>query len=190
MIADSNTFRYDERVPPQHQAVLTLLQSRLSASDVSRLSWLDLACGRGQIILNLPKGARAKIEYWAYDLNQEFARETRRTVDDLGFHSFVVTVGNLSNFDSILPSEMLFDFITLTNTIYEIEPVQLASLLASCLKTSDGYRDTVHLRHGKDQPSGTGRYTVVPRRYSLYSAPNARRSWGIKLPSRGRALES
>jgi hypothetical protein len=92
-------------VLPQHQAALTLLQGRLSAPRVIRLSWLDLACGRGQIIASLEKNlsseARAKVLYWAYDLDQNFARETRRTAEYLGLASLQVTVGDLSEFDRL-----------------------------------------------------------------------------------------
>ncbi|UYO49395.1 class I SAM-dependent methyltransferase [Rhodopseudomonas palustris] len=136
-IADSSAFKNSDRVLPQHQAALTLLQGRLSAPDIERLAWLDLACGRGQIIValdrNLSPQARAKVKYWAYDLNQEFARETRKTADRLGFESFEILVGDLSDFDKILPIGVQFDFITLTNTIHEIEPARLATLLVNCL---------------------------------------------------------
>lgn len=136
-IADSSAFRDGDRILPQHQAALTLLQARLSTPGTDRLSWLDLACGRGQIIVlldeNLSAEARAKIEYWAYDLDQEFARETRKTAERLGFASLESRVGDLSDFDRILPAEGFFDFITLTNTVHEIEPVRLAHLLVSCM---------------------------------------------------------
>lgn len=137
-IADSNAFRDPGRVLPQHQAALTLLQDRLSAPGISRVSWLDLACGRGQIIVsldeNLSAEARAKIEFWAYDLDNNFARETKRTAKRLGFASLKTSIGTLSDFDRILPAHELFDFITLTNTVHEIEPIGLARLLLSCIK--------------------------------------------------------
>lgn len=136
-IADSTAFKDTERILPQHQAALTLLQGRLSAPGIVRLSWLDLACGRGQIIVslnrNLSPQARAKVEYWAYDLNHAFARETRKTAEGLGFATFETHVGDLSDFDKILPTGVQFDFITLTNTIHEIQPVRLATLLVNCL---------------------------------------------------------
>jgi ubiquinone/menaquinone biosynthesis C-methylase UbiE len=37
----------------QHQAALTLLQRLLADPGVSQLNWLDLACGKGQIITHL-----------------------------------------------------------------------------------------------------------------------------------------
>lgn len=136
-IADSSAFRDRERLLPQHQAALTLLQSRLSAPAVTSLAWLDLACGRGQIILsldsNLSPEARRKVAFWAYDLDQHYARDTQKAAELLEFASLQVTVGELSDFDRILPSGFLFDFITLTNTVHEIEPVRLATLFATCL---------------------------------------------------------
>jgi SAM-dependent methyltransferase len=137
-IADSTAIRNSDRILPQHQAALTLLQGRLSVPNVTRLSWLDLACGRGQIILSLDKNlstqARTKIDYWAYDLDQDFARETSKTAEALGFNSLDIRVGDLSDFDRILPEGVRFDFITLTNTVHEIEPIRLATLLANCLR--------------------------------------------------------
>lgn len=136
-IADSSAFKDRERLLPQHQAALTLLQSRLSTPGVSRLAWLDLACGRGQIIAsldsNLSSEARAKIEFWAYDLDQSYARETRRAAERLGLLSLQVAVGELSEFDRILPRSPRFDFITLTNTVHEVEPACLAPILGDCL---------------------------------------------------------
>lgn len=136
-IADSSAFKDLDRVLPQHQAALTLLQARLSVPGAPQLSWLDLACGRGQIIMcldqNLSTEARAKIEYWAYDVDQGFARETRKTAERLGFASVEIGVGDLSDFDRILPPGLTFDFITVTNTVHEIEPVRLANLLVSSL---------------------------------------------------------
>lgn len=137
-IADSSAFKDRERLLPQHQSALTLLQARLSAPKVASLSWLDLACGRGQIILsldsNLSSEARYKIAFWAYDLDQHYARETQKVAEQLRFASLNVTVGELADFDRIIPSGPLFDFITLTNTVHEIEPVRLATLFATCLR--------------------------------------------------------
>lgn len=136
-ISDSSAFKDRGRLLPQHQAALTLLQSRLSTPSVSRLAWLDLACGRGQIIAsldtNLSPEARAKIAFWAYDLDQRYARETKKAADRLGLLSLQVTVGELSEFDRILPQGPRFDFITLTNTVHEVEPASLAAVLGACL---------------------------------------------------------
>lgn len=133
-IADSSAYRDRKRVLPQHQAALTLLQARLSTPGTSRLCWLDLACGRGQIIVfldeNFSAEARAKIEYSAYDINEASVREMRKTAALLNFARLQTKVGDLSDFDQTLPQGVLFDFITLTNTVHEINPLRLANLLA------------------------------------------------------------
>src|SRR3989442_14632438 len=105
-IADSDAIKDRKRVLPQHQAALTILEGRLSAPKITQLSWLDLACGRGQIIVsldeNLSAKARAKIKFSAYDLNQEYARETSKAASQLGFSSLATFVGDLSDFDRII----------------------------------------------------------------------------------------
>jgi len=132
-ISNSSAFRNAERVLPQHQAALTLLQARLSTPGIQVLSWLDLACGRGQILVsledNLSAEARAKIDYWAFDLDQDYARETQKTAERLSFASLQSKVGDLSDFDQLLPTNARYDFITLTNTVHEIDPARLAGLL-------------------------------------------------------------
>jgi hypothetical protein len=136
-IADSSAVKDSERILSQHQAALTLLQARLSAPETHRVVWLDLACGRGQIIAslddNLSEAARRKIEYWAYDVDQNLARETGKTAKRMGFAKVEILIGDLSDFSRILPANIFFDFITLTNTIHEIEPSRLANILVSCI---------------------------------------------------------
>ncbi len=136
-IADSNAVQNSERLLPQHQAALTLLQSRLSNPASPNFRWLDLACGRGQIILalrnNLSDEARAKIEFHAYDINDEYARETRRVAEKQGFASHLIKIGDLSDFNKILNAEISYDFITLTNTVHEVSPKSLATILADCI---------------------------------------------------------
>jgi SAM-dependent methyltransferase len=136
-LADSTAFKDPDRILSQHQAAVTLLQARLSSPSTPHLSWLDLACGRGQIIVslneNLSAEARAKIDYWAYDVDQNSALETQKTAQQLGFRSLQTKVGDLADFNEVLPPETLFDFITLTNTVHEIEPVHLSSLFVKCI---------------------------------------------------------
>jgi SAM-dependent methyltransferase len=137
-IADSSSYRDHRRVLPQHMAALTLLQGRLSVPTTDHLSWLDLACGRGQIILfldeNLSAEARSRIEYWGYDIHQESTRETARTAGQLGLARIESHVGDLANFNRVLPPNVQFDFITLTNTVHEILPARFALLLIDALK--------------------------------------------------------
>jgi hypothetical protein len=78
---------------------------------------------------NLSTGSRSNIEYLAYDINQEYARETRRLAERPGFASFAIKIGNLADFSRIVAQGPLFDFITLTNTVREAEPSRLAAIM-------------------------------------------------------------
>ena len=96
-IADSNAFGDERRLLPQHQAALTLLQGMLSNPNITSLHWLDLACGRGQIISgleeNLSSQARSKLNYFGYDIREEYAKESLKTASRLGLQSYTIEVG-------------------------------------------------------------------------------------------------
>ena len=136
-IADSGAFWERDRMLPQHQAALTLLQARLSNPKVSMVRWLDLACGRGQIISALDKNlspkARSLLEYWGYDINERFAKQTQKTAESLGLASFDIKVGDICSFDKLYHTDAKFDFITLTNTVHEVYPQNLAIVLVDCV---------------------------------------------------------
>ena len=133
MIADSTAFRDDDRVLPQHQAVLTLLQGWLSNPKLQSLRWLDLACGRGQMLTGiqgaLPISARRKIDYVGFDIRHDYAQETEALASTLGFRAHAVRIARLFDFPSLYDLSSRFDFITLTNTVHEVEPAQLGVLL-------------------------------------------------------------
>lgn len=137
-IADSGATREDDRVLPQHQAVVTLLQGWLSNPSVQGLRWLDLACGRGQILTGVRGGlsalARKKIDYVAYDMRQDYAKDTDLVAAGLGFRSHRHDVGYLVDFQKYHPANSPFDLITLTNTVHEVHPEQLASILIACIE--------------------------------------------------------
>lgn len=137
-IADSDAFKDSGRVLPQHQAAITLLQGFVSAPNVRRIRWLDLACGQGQIIasldIHLSEDARRKVEYWAYDASLRFARETTRSAERMGFGAVKTRVGDLSDFHRVLPSPLRFDYVTLTSVIHELEPARLPDLFMNCIE--------------------------------------------------------
>ena len=117
---------------------MTLLQGWLSDPAVGRLRWLDLACGRGQILTGVRGGlstsARKKIDYVAYDMRQEYAKDTDHLASGLGFRSHHHDVGYLADFQKYHPATSPFDLITLTNTVHEVQPEQLASILIGSLE--------------------------------------------------------
>ena len=136
-LADSTAFRDDDRLLVQHQVALSILQGLVAGPVVKSLRWLDLGCGRGQIIAALDKNltaeARAKVSYLAYDVSQEFLRETLRTATSLGLASVEAKVGDLDDFNRLVAAEETFDFITLTNTVHEVRPGAIAALLVDSL---------------------------------------------------------
>jgi SAM-dependent methyltransferase len=141
VISDSSAVRTEARQFAQHQAALTVLQRLLSAPGTDRLAWLDLACGRGQILTalrdNLSDQARAKLQFSAYDVKQEYVTETRQTAEGLGFAVVSGQVGELKDFDALVPSEGRFGFITLTNTVHEVAVEHIAQVLCDAIARLD-----------------------------------------------------
>lgn len=137
VIADSDAVYDEERLLAQHQAALTVIQGILDDPRVANFRWLDLACGKGQIIVhletNLSASARGKIEYFGYDIQVAFAKYAERKAGELGLRSTSIVIGEISAFSNQFPDELGFDFITLTNTIHEIDPNKLASVLFDCV---------------------------------------------------------
>jgi ubiquinone/menaquinone biosynthesis C-methylase UbiE len=137
IIGESSAVSIEGRQLGQHQAALTVMQRLLSAPGIDRFTWLDLACGRGQILSglgnSLSPAARAKIDFFAYDVKEDYLRETRRVASALGFSNVADEVGALSKLEVLLPAGTRFDFITLTNTVHEVAPSQLAGVLVDAV---------------------------------------------------------
>ncbi len=140
--AASSAINEPGRVWPQHQASLTLLAELLSNPANPFVSWLDLACGEGQILTSLAQGfeeiARSKIAYTGFDRMDAYLRSTEKIASTIGLGSYGVHVGNLSIIGQMLPGKT-YDFITLINAVHEIDPRHLASVLVdSTLRLADG----------------------------------------------------
>ena len=133
MLADSKAILDHDRLLAQHQAALTLLQSRVQNPKMKDFRWLDLACGRGQIIVhldgNLTPAARAKISYHIYDVRASYVSVTRKKADLLGFKCVTQTTDSLSRLEANLGHREMFDFITFTNSVHELSPKLVASTL-------------------------------------------------------------
>lgn len=143
-LADSEAFRDDRRVLAQHQAALTLLQARLARPGQSPVRWLDLCCGRGQILTSLKEvlsgSARSRLHYFGFDIDQSYAREAARTAVALELGSSTTHVGQLADLEMSLAPDDRFDFITLTNSAHEIGPQGFAEALFAAIArlTNDG----------------------------------------------------
>jgi ubiquinone/menaquinone biosynthesis C-methylase UbiE len=136
-LGDSKAILEQDRLLAQHQAALTLLQSRVQNPKAKDFHWLDLACGRGQIIVhldgNLTPAARAKISYHIYDVKAGYVSATRRKADLLGFRAVTQITDSLAKLDGHLSRKAQYDFITFTNTVHELSPKLVASTLVSCV---------------------------------------------------------
>ncbi len=128
-ITDANAAREPERVWGQHQAALLFLQAMLADPKVRLLRWLDLACGRGQIVSNLPRAlslsARSKLHYEGYDVHLDYTREVESRVSQMSLRSYKCEIGEISNFHKIYQTQK-FDFVTFINAAHELRPNDLA----------------------------------------------------------------
>lgn len=137
-LADSEAVHDIKRILPQYQCALTLLNGRLQNPCVKALRWLDLACGKGQIIAqlseNLSTKQRRKLSYVGYDINVEYTRTAERIADSLALASYEFLHGDMSSFNDIVKADSRFDFITCTNTAHELQPGSFAGLFLNALR--------------------------------------------------------
>jgi SAM-dependent methyltransferase len=132
-IADSSAAT-SPNVWPQHQAAITLLGLQLAEPGASHVTWLDLACGRGQILNQLEKNIsdeklRAKISYAGYDIENESRRVTEKIAESLKLGKVDVKTGEMEQFTNVFPPERKFTFVSFTNTVHELRPHVIAGLL-------------------------------------------------------------
>ncbi len=136
-IADSDAVFDKNRMLAQHQAAVTLLQSQLGNPGIIEFVWLDLACGRGQIVThlqdNLSRDERAKLRYVGQDIDNGHVRIAEAAASVLGLREVSFYIGEVSRFSELITTGQSFDFITLTNTIHEVHPVSLSQLLCDCI---------------------------------------------------------
>ena len=92
-----------------------------------------LTVGVHRIRHGLDENARAKVDYFCFDVKMHYVRETEQSASTLGLHSCHGEVGTLSKFPVLYPQKGQFDLITLTNTVHEVEPIQVATMLIDSL---------------------------------------------------------
>lgn len=137
-LADSSAFFDTDRLLAQHQAALTVLQGMLSNPTCQELAWLDLACGKGQIIAHLmdilSETERKKLKFVGFDIENTFTRHAKRIAESVGLGSVNFHIGELSLFWQHNATTGPWRFITLTNTIHEISPEVLAEIVVRCIE--------------------------------------------------------
>mgnify|MGYP001229718683 CR=1 FL=1 len=136
-ISDSSAVLEKRRLLPQHQAALTLIQGRVVKPSITTFSWLDLCCGKGQIIINLEdnfaENLRQKIEYHIQDINEEYLKITQKNAEGLKFKKVESYTTDIYKMQGVVPLEIKHDFITLINAVHEISPSFLAELFMECI---------------------------------------------------------
>jgi SAM-dependent methyltransferase len=133
LIADSSAVLDMNRILPQHQSAITLINTMLQNPEQIKLNWLDIACGKGQIISqlsdNISDGNMKKIKYTGYDINHEYTLIAEKIASNLGFDLYRFFHGDLSSFSKIISIDEHFDFITCINTVHELDPKIFSNLL-------------------------------------------------------------
>jgi SAM-dependent methyltransferase len=140
-IADSAAVFEPERMLTQHQAALTLLQQMVSDPAKERVQWLDLGCGKGQVVAHLDKNlslrSRSKLRYFGYDIDNGFARNADMTASKMGLADCEFAIGDLAEFHKHDKLAGPWDFITFTNAVHELRPHSLARILLEAIVRLD-----------------------------------------------------
>lgn len=135
VLSDSHAVRQD-RVLTQHQVALNLIRRFIQDPKVEEVTWLDLCCGRGQILFNvenvIPIERRTKIRYLGVDASLDYAREAEERASSL-FGGAKVEIIELQNFEKLLDSGQDFHVVTMTNSVHEISPKNLATTFVGAL---------------------------------------------------------
>lgn len=133
-IADSSAIFNSTSTFPQHQALLTLIKDRIENPNKNIFQWLDLACGRGQILANLSQefseNCCKKIEYFGIDIVEKYCRQIEKIAQSQMLNA-KTEVCDIVQFDRILKSAQKFDAVTMTNSLHEITPKNLAATFVS-----------------------------------------------------------
>jgi SAM-dependent methyltransferase len=140
-IADSSAV-FTKKMLPQHHTAITLLGQLLATPGVHHIAWLDLACGKGQILAQLDENIsepelRARISYFGYDIDNENSRVAERIATGLKFHAVEVKTGEMADFAKLFPLERKFSFVSFTNTVHELRPQFIASLILDIILRLD-----------------------------------------------------
>lgn len=137
LIADSDAVLDSGRILPQHQTALTLLNAKLQDPDVTELRWLDMACGRGQIISqlleNLTPENRKKLTYIGFDIHVDHTRTAEQLASKLSLKNYFFYQGDLTKFSGIVDTPDDFDFITFTNTAHEVSPMDFSKIMLDAI---------------------------------------------------------
>lgn len=131
-IADSDSIGIEKILVP-HSTAISILSYLLSNFEKKEFKWLDLACGKGQILIqlgdNLDGNYRNILNITLVDIDNNALREATKIADDLELKNYSQEVYYLNEYCTQKLKEEEFDFITLINSIHEIKPKEIATVL-------------------------------------------------------------
>lgn len=135
-LADSDSIKMDSILVP-HSNAISILTYLLNLNISSDIHWIDLACGKGQILTqlrdNLDNNYRHRIKISLIDLNNESLRIATDIAEKLGFGGVTQKVSDLYSYCNTGLIENSFEYITLINTLHEIKPKELGLLIIKCI---------------------------------------------------------
>lgn len=112
--------------------------SMLAAPGCEELRWLDLGCGRGQMLGTLGDALqpeqRGQVHYVGYDAELRYVKESKHRSAALGFASSQEQLGTFEDLRRLIGGQGTFDFVTLTNTLHEVSPSGVAGLLMTAIE--------------------------------------------------------
>lgn len=135
-IGDSDSIKINKILVP-HSNAISILTMLLINHDLDEFKWLDLACGQGQILLqlgdNLDSTFRNKISLSLVDINNGALREAVTVAEDLDLKSINEDVNDICEFclKKIEPEK--FHFISFVNSLHEIKPKEIAFIFVKSI---------------------------------------------------------
>lgn len=131
-ISDSHADYDENRMYSQHFAALMILQSKLDNPKIGYCNWLDLGCGKGQIVSqleeNLSAESRRKLSYYGYDIDVSNTTEVNKLLMHCGLKGKDFEVGDISKFSTHYQNTE-FDFITVTNCFHEFPALMFGKII-------------------------------------------------------------
>jgi ubiquinone/menaquinone biosynthesis C-methylase UbiE len=130
---DSHSILDKTRIFPQHQSILSIIQMKLANPNLTSFKWLDVGCGKGQIIEhleeNFSENARRKIILHGYDINYQDLNQMQNSCDQLNLLDKKLKTGEIEDLDRHYNKDEGFSFITISNCLHEFSPRSIAKLL-------------------------------------------------------------
>jgi SAM-dependent methyltransferase len=137
IIPDSESFYDEERQLPQLQALLQIIRHELEIPSSPGLKWLDLGCGRGQVLAQIPDNIHAdhvkKNSYFGVDGDKTRLDHARAKATSIGIGAVSCVCALLDTTNSIFEQERDFQLVTLTNTFHELDPLAIPALVVTTL---------------------------------------------------------